>query len=61
MQKLGPDDPTQGQWHLDARLARRFARGASVDVFGGTSTSAAASAVGAFRYETAGVSARIPF
>ncbi len=61
VQRLGPGDPTQGQWHLDARIGRRLAHGAAIDAFAGTSTSAAASAAGAFRYETFGVSARLPF
>jgi hypothetical protein len=60
-QQLGPHNPAQGQWHGDGRVGYHFASGAAVDVFGGASTSAAASAVGAFRYETGGVTIRVPF
>jgi hypothetical protein len=40
----------QTQWHLDARASRRVARLWWIDASGGTTTSAAATAIGAYRY-----------
>jgi tetratricopeptide (TPR) repeat protein len=53
--------PTQSQWHFDARLGRQWGERWTVELFGGRSTSAAASAVGAYAYSTFGVSARRSF
>ncbi len=61
LQKIGPDHATQNQWHADARVGLRVSSRSVISLSGGTSTSAAASAVGAFRYQTAGLSARIVF
>jgi tetratricopeptide (TPR) repeat protein len=47
--------PSQLQWHLDARVSRQLVPGLSVEVFGASSTSAAASAVGAYRYDFMGL------
>lgn len=51
----------QDQWHLDARAARTWAGGWTAEVHGGRSTSAAASAVGAYAYSTLGVVLRRTF
>lgn len=51
----------QDQWHLDARLARTWARDWQLELHGGRSTSAAASAVGAYAYSTLGVTVRRTF
>ncbi len=52
---------TQDQWHADARVARTWAAGWQVELHGGRSTSAAASAVGAYQYSTMGLSVRRTF
>ena len=51
----------QDQWHAEARLARQWTNGWGVELHGGHSTSAAASAVGAYAYSTAGLSVRRSF
>lgn len=51
----------QDQWHLDARIARTWASTWQVELHGGRSTSAAASAVGAYAYSTLGVTVRRTF
>lgn len=51
----------QDQWHLDARAARAWGDGWSLELRGGRSTSAAASAVGAYAYSTLGLSLRRTF
>lgn len=51
----------QDQWHADARVARTFATDWQVELRGGRSTSAAASAVGAYAYSTLGLSLRRTF
>jgi tetratricopeptide (TPR) repeat protein len=61
LQRLGPNMPEQGQWHVDARAGVRISQHATVGLHGGTTTSAAASAVGAYRYQSAGLSARVVF
>jgi Flp pilus assembly protein TadD len=52
---------TQDQWHADARIARTWSKVWSVELHGGRSTSAAASAVGAYEYSTLGLSLRRTF
>jgi tetratricopeptide (TPR) repeat protein len=54
-QRVNPDRPIQTQWHAEARLTRRLTRALSVEAFGGRNTSAAASAVGAYRYDLLGI------
>jgi tetratricopeptide (TPR) repeat protein len=54
-QRVERDLPTQEQWHLDARATRQITTLVSLEVFGGRSTSAAASAVGAYRYDLLGI------
>ena len=49
---------TQGQWHLDGRISRQWGPTWAVELVGGTSTSAAASAVGAYDYTTLGLTLR---
>lgn len=51
----------QDQWHAEARLSRQWTNGWGVELHGGHSTSAAASAVGAYAYSTAGLSIRRTF
>jgi tetratricopeptide (TPR) repeat protein len=51
----------QDQWHADARVARTWATDWQVELRGGRSTSAAASAVGAYSYSTLGLSLRRTF
>ncbi len=52
---------TQDQWHVDAVTARQWTNGWSVELHGGRSNSAAASAVGAYAYSTLGLSLRRTF
>jgi tetratricopeptide (TPR) repeat protein len=47
--------PLQELWHLDARVRVQVVRGLDVELFGGRSTSAAVSAVGAYRYDMLGM------
>jgi len=51
----------QSQWHADARLARRIGARWQVEGFAGKSTSAAASAVGAYAYTTGSLTFRRAF
>ncbi len=51
----------QSQWHADVRVARRIATRWQVELFAGKSTSAAASAVGAYDYTTAALTLRRAF
>jgi hypothetical protein len=48
----------QTQWHVDARASRRVARRWWIDVSGGTTTSAAATAIGAYRYNVVTIGLR---
>lgn len=58
-QKIDTGKPWQSEYHVEARLGRRWRSGSSLALTGGVSTSAAASAVGAFHYSTLGVVATI--
>ena len=58
-QQIGRAGATQSEWHLDARLGRRWGTGNRFDVFGSVTNSAVSSTSGAFRYRTAGVSLRL--
>lgn len=51
----------QSQWHADARIARRIGAHWQLEAFAGKSTSAAASAVGAYAYSTASLTLRRAF
>jgi len=59
--------PTQDQWHIDATATRQWVTGWAVELHGGRSNSAAASAagtlatVGAYTYSTLGLSLRRTF
>ncbi len=55
------DAAAQSQWHADARLARRIGAHWQLEAFAGKSTSAAASAVGAYAYSTASLTLRRAF
>jgi tetratricopeptide (TPR) repeat protein len=52
---------TQDQWHLNARAGRQWGTRWAVELVGGRSTSAAASAVGAYAYTTLGLQLRRTF
>jgi tetratricopeptide (TPR) repeat protein len=58
-QSIDPALPWQDEYHVDGRIARRWKNGNQVALTGEISTSAASSAVGAYRYRTLGVSAKI--
>ncbi len=57
-QRVTSGQPIQEQWHLDARAAVRLSATLRLELFGGRSTSAAASAVGAYRYDLLGLTLR---
>jgi hypothetical protein len=46
----------QTEWHVEARMGRRWGTGNRLDLFGGVTNSAVSSTSGAFRYRNAGVS-----
>jgi len=52
---------TQDQWHVEAIATRQWTNGWAVELHGGRSNSAAASAVGAYGYSTLGLSLRRTF
>jgi len=52
---------TQNQWHVDGRLSRQWGSAWALELVGGRSTSAAASAVGAYSYTTLGLTLRRSF
>jgi hypothetical protein len=58
-QQISRGGAAQSEWHLDARLGRRWGVGNRLDVFGAVTNSAVSSTSGAFRYRTAGVSVRL--
>ena len=58
-QQIGRGGSSQSEWHLDARLSRRWGTGNRVEAFGGLTNSAVSSTTGAFRFGTAGVSVRV--
>lgn len=58
-QQIGRRGSTQNEWHIEARVGRRWGTGNRFDVFGGATNSAVSSTTGAFRYRTAGVSVRV--
>ena len=51
----------QAQWHLDSRVGRQWGSRWTAELVGGRSTSAAASAVGAYAYTTLGLTVRRAF
>jgi tetratricopeptide (TPR) repeat protein len=58
-QEIGRRGATQTEWHLEARLGRRWGVGNRVEAFGLVTNSAVSSTTGAFRYRSAGLLARI--
>lgn len=58
-QQIGHDGVAQNEWHLEARLGRRWGTGNRLDAFGAVTNSAVSSTSGAFRYRTAGVSLKL--
>ena len=58
-QEIGRGAVAQSEWHLEARIGRRWGVGNRLDVFGAVTNSAVSSTSGAFRYRTAGVSVRL--
>jgi tetratricopeptide (TPR) repeat protein len=58
-QRIGEQGEAQSEWHLEARLGRRWGMGNRVELFGLVTNSAVSSTNGAFRYRSAGVSVRI--
>jgi len=58
-QQIGRGGVAQSEWHLEARIGRRWGVGNRLEVFGAVTNSAVSSTSGAFRYRTAGVSVRL--
>ena len=58
-QQIGDQGDAQSEWHLEARLGRRWGTGNRVDLFGMVTNSAVSSTNGAFRYSSAGMSVRL--
>lgn len=58
-QQIGRSSAAQTEWHVEARLGRRWGTGNRVEVFGEITNSAVSSTSGAFRYRTAGVALRL--
>jgi tetratricopeptide (TPR) repeat protein len=56
---VGTQNNVDGKWHIEARLARRWATINEIALSGGFSNSAISSASGAYGYYTASLSARI--
>lgn len=54
-QDVDTGKPWQLEYHFEGKFGRRWKSGSSVALTGGVSTSAAASAVGAFHYSTLGI------
>lgn len=57
VQKVDPSKPWQSAYHAELRVQRSWPNGNSIALSSGLSTSAASSAVGAFKYRTAALSA----
>ncbi len=58
-QQIGEQGGAQSEWHLEARLGRRWGMGNRVEVFGLVTNSAVSSTSGAFRYRSAGMAVRL--
>ena len=58
-QQIGRGGVSQSEWHVEARLGRRWGTGNRFDVFGAVTNSAISSTSGAFRYRSAGVSLKL--
>jgi len=59
LQQVASDARAQGEWHLDGRLARRWATINEIALSGSYTNSAASSTSGAFRYYTGILSLRL--
>jgi hypothetical protein len=58
-QQIGERGAAQSEWHVEARLARRWGAGNRVEAFGLVTNSAVSSTSGAFRYRSAGLVVRL--
>jgi tetratricopeptide (TPR) repeat protein len=58
-QQVGRDGDGQSEWHLEARIGRRWGIANRVELFGLVTNSAISSTTGAFRYRSAGVTLRL--
>jgi tetratricopeptide (TPR) repeat protein len=58
-QQVGSDGTAQTEWHLEGRIGPRWGTGNRIELFGLYTNSAVSSTTGAFRYGSAGVSARL--
>jgi tetratricopeptide (TPR) repeat protein len=58
-QQVGRAGDAQSEWHVEARIGRRWGIGNRVELFGLVTNSAVSSTTGAFRYRSAGVTLRL--
>jgi tetratricopeptide (TPR) repeat protein len=58
-QQVGRDGDAQSEWHLEARIGRRWGIANRMELFGLVTNSAVSSTTGAFRYRSAGVTLRL--
>jgi tetratricopeptide (TPR) repeat protein len=58
-QQVGRDGDAQTEWHVEARIGRRWGIANRVELFGLVTNSAVSSTTGAFRYRSAGVTLRL--
>lgn len=58
-QQVGERGAAQTEWHLEGRVGPRWGSGNRIELFGMITNSAVSSTTGAFRYRSAGLSARI--
>ena len=58
-QWIGKGASAQSEWRLDARLIRQLGEASSLEAWAGWTNAAVSSTTGAYRYTTAGVTARI--
>ena len=59
IQQVGTGAAIQSEWHLEARIARRWAAINEVALSAGVTNSAVSSTTGAFRYETAALTVKL--
>jgi tetratricopeptide (TPR) repeat protein len=58
-QRIGAAGDAQSEWHLEARVGRRWGMGNRVELFGLVTNSAVSSTSGAFRYQSAGLAVKL--
>ena len=58
-QQVGRRGAAQSEWHVEGRVGRRWGIGNRVELFGLLTNSAVSSTSGAFRYRSAGLTARL--